>query len=142
MVPSPGPSISRLSGPPVLLVADLFHPVDDLAVQRLLNGDMRHRGRGRCAMPVLLTRRKPDHIPWVDFLDRAAPSLHPSAAGRDDQGLTEWMGVPCRARARFERDAGATSTCRIGRLEQRIDPYGAGEPVRRSLARGCEPLRL
>src|ERR687898_2500864 len=99
MVPSPGPLISRSSGPPVLLVADLFHPVDDLAVERLLNGDMRHRRRGRCAMPMLLIRRKPDHITWVDFLDRATPSLHPPAAGRDDQGLAERMGVPCRARA-------------------------------------------
>src|SRR5437667_6767985 len=31
----------------VLLVADFLHPVDSTAVQRLLNGDMRHRGRWR-----------------------------------------------------------------------------------------------
>src|SRR5918995_5891473 len=81
-------------------------------------------------MPMLLTRRKPDHITWLDFLDRAAPSLHPPAAGRDDQRLTEWMGVPCRARARLECDTGATSTCRIGCLEQRVNANGAGEVVR------------
>src|SRR5918994_3848053 len=116
MVPSPGPSISRSSGPSVLLVADLFHPVDDLAVQRLLNGDVRHCRRGGCAMPMLLIRRKPDHIARADFLDRAAPGLHPAEAGRDDQNLAEGMGVPCRTRARLEGDAGAAGTCRIRRL--------------------------
>jgi hypothetical protein len=46
----------------VLFVADLFHPVDDLAFVLLLNGDMRH-GRGRRgSVPVLLTGRKPDDI--------------------------------------------------------------------------------
>jgi hypothetical protein len=39
----------------VLLVTDVLHPIDDLAVQRLLNGNMRHRGSWRCAMPVFLT---------------------------------------------------------------------------------------
>jgi hypothetical protein len=86
-------------------------------------------------MPMLLTRRKPDDITRVDFLDRAAPSLHPAAAGRDDQGLTEGMGVPCRARARLEGDAGATSTCWIGRLEQRVNTNSAGEIIRWPLAR-------
>ena len=81
-------------------------------------------------MPVLLTRRKPDDITRVDFLDRAAPSLHPAAARRDDQGLAERMGVPCRARAGFERDAGASNTCRIGRLEQRVNTDCAGEIIR------------
>jgi DNA-binding transcriptional LysR family regulator len=44
---------------PVLFVADLFHPLDILAVHRFLNGDMRHRGRGRRPVPVLLPGRKP-----------------------------------------------------------------------------------
>ena len=62
---------------PVLLVADLFHPVDDLAVELLLNGDMRHRRRRRGAVPMLLAGREPDHVAGPDFLDRAAPALHP-----------------------------------------------------------------
>ena len=39
---------ARPPSDPVLFVADLFHPVDDLAVERFLNGDMRH-GRGGVA---------------------------------------------------------------------------------------------
>ena len=48
-----------------MLVADVLRPVEVLAVQRLLDGDMRHRRRGRRAMPMLLTRGKPDHITRV-----------------------------------------------------------------------------
>ena len=36
--------------PPVLSVANLFHPVDGLAVEPFLNGNMRH-GRGRRSTP-------------------------------------------------------------------------------------------
>src|SRR5258708_21878822 len=47
---------------PVLLIADLFHPGDNLTVELFLNGDVGH-GRGRRSpMPVLLARREPDHI--------------------------------------------------------------------------------
>jgi hypothetical protein len=46
----------------VLFVADFFHPVDRFAVQRLLNGDVRHRGRRRSVVPMLLTGWNPDHI--------------------------------------------------------------------------------
>ena len=79
----------------VLLVADLFHPVDGFAVELFLNGDVRH-GRGwRGAVPVLLTRREPDHVARPNFLDRPAPALCPAATGRHDQGLAQRMGVPC-----------------------------------------------
>jgi hypothetical protein len=50
--------------------------------------------------------------------------------------------VPCRAGARLESDTGASSTGRIGCLEQRIDAYRAGKILRRSFPDGCEPLRL
>jgi hypothetical protein len=56
----------------VLLVTDVLHPIDELAVHRLLNGNMRHRGSWRCAMPVFLTGRKPDHISRTNFLNRFA----------------------------------------------------------------------
>jgi hypothetical protein len=36
----------------VLFIADVLHPIDDLAVERFLNSDMRHRGRRRGAVPV------------------------------------------------------------------------------------------
>jgi hypothetical protein len=46
----------------ILLIVYLFHPIDRLAVQRLLNGDVRHRDRRRRALPMLFTARKPDYI--------------------------------------------------------------------------------
>src|SRR6266481_6958873 len=42
----------RLPSATVLLVADLFHPIDILAVERFRNGDMRHRGCRCRAVPV------------------------------------------------------------------------------------------
>jgi hypothetical protein len=84
----------------VLRIADLFHPIDGLAIQGFLNGDMRHRRRRRRSMPVFLTRRKPDHVAWIDFLDEATFALRPSAAGRNDNGLTEWMRMPRSAGSR------------------------------------------
>ena len=65
--------------PAVLLVGDLFHPLDDLAVERFLNGDMRHGGSRRGTVPVPHAGWKPDDIAWPDFLDRAAFA---SAPGR------------------------------------------------------------
>jgi hypothetical protein len=41
----------------VLLIADLFHPVDRFAVERFLNGYMSHRSRRRSAVPVHESRR-------------------------------------------------------------------------------------
>src|SRR3954471_10430856 len=38
--------------PPVLFIADVFQPVDRLALELLLHGDVRHRGRRRRAVPV------------------------------------------------------------------------------------------
>jgi hypothetical protein len=76
----------------VFIVADLFHPVDVLAIERFRNGDMGHRGRRSCAMPVLLARRKPDDIAGPDFLDGATLALDPTQTGCDDEGLPERVG--------------------------------------------------
>ena len=65
-----------ISGRPVLLVADLFHPVDSLPVELFLNGDMSHGGGRHGTMPMLLTRREPDHITWPNFFNRAIPTLY------------------------------------------------------------------
>src|SRR5277367_5526383 len=91
----------------VLAVVDLFHPVDVLAVQRFLNGDVRHRCGRRRSMPVLLARRKPDHITRTDLFDRLAFTLNPAEAGDDDQCLAQRMRMPSRACTRLERDTGA-----------------------------------
>src|SRR5579871_1870249 len=82
----------------VLLVADLFEPVHDLAVERFLNRDMGHgRGRRR-AVPMLLAGRAQDHVAWPDLLLGFAPTLGPAAPGCHDQRLAKRMGVPGRAR--------------------------------------------
>jgi hypothetical protein len=39
------------TSPAVLFVADSFHPIDHFAVERFLNGDVRHGRRWRSAVP-------------------------------------------------------------------------------------------
>src|SRR2546422_2853317 len=84
----------------VLFIADLFHPVNGLTVEPLLNGDMRH-GRGcRGAVPMFLTRREPDHVTWSNVLDWTTPALYPTAASRHDQGLAKPSGCAMRSERR------------------------------------------
>src|SRR5215207_3997173 len=99
------PLLFLLQSLAVLLVGDVLHPLDHLAVERLLDGDVRHARSGRRPVPVLYPRREPDHVAGTDLLDRPALALHPAAAGRDDQGLAERVRVPRRPRAGLERDA-------------------------------------
>src|SRR5579883_2033522 len=104
-----GPATNRrMLSAPVLLVADLLHPVDDLAVEGLLNGDMRHRRRWAGTVPMFDAGGTPDDIAGTDLRDRAAPTLRPAQAGSDDQGLTQGMGVPGGACTWLEGDARAT----------------------------------
>ena len=111
----------------VLLVADLFHPLDHFAVELFLNGDMRHTGGCRGSMPVFLTRRDPDNITLPDFLNWTAPLLNPACASGHDQNLAQRVGMPCCPSAGLERDPRAGRACRILRLEQGIDAYGTSE---------------
>jgi hypothetical protein len=120
----------------VLFFADVLHPIDDLAVQPLLNRDVRHGGCRCRAVPVFLSRREPDYIAGMNFLDGATISLHPSAACGDNQGLSKGMRMPRGARARFKRDAGTGNQRWIGRLKQRVDTDCAGKPICRTFARG------
>src|SRR5882757_10914850 len=112
----------------VLFVAHPFHPFDVLAVERFRNSDMRHRGRRCRAVPMLLAGWKPDDIAGTDFFDLPALALHPAKPGRDDEGLTERMGVPHGAGAGLEADATAAQACRVAHLKQRIHADRAGEP--------------
>ena len=66
----------------------------------------------------------------------AAFALRPAAAGGDDEGLAEWMGVPGGAGAGLEGDAGALDEGGVGRLKERVDADGAGEPVGRAFGGG------
>src|SRR3954469_18681064 len=118
----------------VLLVGYVFQPVDRLAIELLLHGDVRHRGGRRRAMPVLFTRRKPDDVTRSDLLDRSTPALGASGTGGDDQRLPERMRVPRGARAGLERHGRAGGASRSRSLKQRIDTDSAGEPFTRTLS--------
>ena len=61
----------------VLLVADFFHPVDILAVERFSDGDMSHRSDRSGAVPVLLAGWKPDDVAGPNLFDRSTLALHP-----------------------------------------------------------------
>ena len=123
-----------LTSPAILLIADLFHPIDDLTVERFLDGDVCH-GRGRrSTVPVLLAWRDRDHIAGMNLLNRTAVLLRPTATGDDDQGLTERMGMPRGACTRLERDACARRAGGCVWLEQGVDAHRAGKPVGRSFA--------
>src|SRR6266702_2902774 len=56
----------------ILLVADLFQPIDVPAVDGFLDGDVAHPGGRRGSMPVLHSGWNAHHIARADFLDRAA----------------------------------------------------------------------
>ena len=102
----------------VLFVADVFQPVHDFAVEGLGDGDVGHRGGWRRAMPVFFAGRKPDDVTGPDFLDGAAPSLRPAAAGCNDDGLTQRVRVPGGAGTRLEGDNRAADMGGSGPLER------------------------
>ena len=125
----PDRSFLETSLSPVVLVGHVLHPVDDLAVEMLLDGDVRHGCRRGRAVPMLFARLEPDHITWPDLLDGSALALHPAEARDDDQGLAERMRMPCGASTGFKRDAACgCAPCIVGG-EQRIDPDSAGKPL-------------
>jgi hypothetical protein len=109
--------------PAVLIVTHGLQPIDHLPIEPLLDSDVRHRRRGRRPVPVLLARREPDHVARMDLLDRAALPLDPAAAGRDDERLTQGVGMPGRPAPGLEGDGVA------GRTGQSAGP----------LADGCDP---
>src|SRR6266853_806152 len=86
---------------------NLFHPLHDLAVEMFLNGEVRDRGAGRGAVPMLLTGRNPDHVTGPNLLDRPSPALRAPSAGRHDQGLAQRVRVPGHPGAGLKRDTGA-----------------------------------
>src|SRR5438874_11888029 len=91
----------------ILVFTDLFHPLHGLAVLLLVNRNVGHCRRGRRTVPVLFTRRDPDHVAGPDLFDRPTPALRAAHAGDDDECLTEWMRLPGGAGARLECDARA-----------------------------------
>src|SRR3954453_21508599 len=116
----------------ILFVADVLHPLDRRAVERFLDGDMRHGCRGGRAVPMLFAWLKPDHVARADFIDGTALPLHPADARGDNQGLTKRMRVRGSPGAGFERDSRTANAALRRRSEERVDAHGPGEPVRRS----------
>src|SRR5215831_6799240 len=121
---------------PVLLVANLFQPVDVLTIEHLLDGDMCHTGCGCRAMPMFFARWEPHYVARSDFLDRTPITLNPAKAGHDDQRLSKWVRMPSRAGTWLESNASRASPGWIGCLEQRIDAHASSEVVVLSSARG------
>src|SRR5215471_13118566 len=110
-------------------------PMDVRAVQRLLNGDMSHRGCWRCAMPMLRVGWTPDDVPALDFGFGFARALRPANTRRDDERLTQGMRVPGSACAGLEGDSSAPHARGGGRLDYGIDAHGAGEILLRAFGR-------
>src|SRR4051812_36723315 len=71
----------------ILRIADVFHPFDELAFERFLDRDVRHRCARRRAMPVAMIRRTEDHVAGANLLDGLAFALRPACAARDDENL-------------------------------------------------------
>src|SRR5207245_10484075 len=81
-------SVARLPAPTlfgVLLIAHLFHPFHVPAVERLLNGDMRHGVRRGGAMPMLHARRRSYDVAPFDLLLPSPLLLRPPRPGRHAQ---------------------------------------------------------
>ena len=90
---------------------------------------MSHGGCIGRTVPVLFTRFKPDDIAGADFFAGAAFALRPAKTTGGDDGLAQWMGVPCGAGARFKRDRGPANPCGIGCLKRIIKAYLPGKII-------------
>ena len=66
----------------VLRVADVLHPIDGPAVEPFLDSGVRHRRSRRGAVPMLLTRRDPDHVARSDLLETASSCVVTICRGR------------------------------------------------------------
>src|SRR5262249_4176026 len=111
----------------IFFITNLFQPVDGFAIEPLQNRDVSHSSRWCRAVPVLFTRRTPDDIAGSNLFLRLTFALHPSASRRDNQRLTERMGVPRGSSTGLECNAHPKDSRRVGCVEQRIDAYVAGK---------------
>src|SRR3954471_11358939 len=127
---------AHLLGGVVLLVGHLLHPVDDFSVELLLDGDVGHCRRRRCAMPVLLVWRAPHDVTGPYDANSAARALDVAAAGSTNERLAEGMRVPVASRRRLEGHIGAARARRRRRLEELVDAHRAGEILCRAVGRG------
>lgn len=96
----------------IVVVVSFLQPINHLPVERLLDGDVRHRGSRGSAVPVFDTRREPDHVTRTNLLNRAVLLLHPAATKRNDERLSEWVRMPDSAGSGFKGDAGSCGASR------------------------------
>src|SRR2546430_6798582 len=87
----------------VLFVADLLHPVNRLAVETLLNGDVCHGGGGGCPTPMFLPLGEPDHLPPTNVFKPASPAPAPTTTSHHNQNLAHRVGAPGGPSPRLER---------------------------------------
>jgi hypothetical protein len=81
-------------------------------------------------MPVLLAGRYPNGVARFDLADRSAPCLNAPNARNHMKGLSERMGMPCRAGAGIETDTHCPDAGGLRRLDDRVLPDGACKPIR------------
>lgn len=120
----------------ILIVAYFFQPVHGLAIELLLDGDMRQSNGRSGTVPVFLARWEPDYVTWPNLFDRSSPALDPAATGGDDEGLAQGMSVPGGSGSRLKRDDRARDPRGLGSLERGVKAYRASEPVGRACAGG------
>src|SRR3984893_10227729 len=141
MVAFPSARFCRRGGL-VLLVGDVLKPGGPVTVRgALVERDVRHEVGRRGTVPVLLTRRRVDHLARPGHDDFPVPGAKQGDALGDIEGLPNGVGMPRGAGARGEVDAAAGHAGRLGLADvNRVDVHVAGEPLRRPLQRGL--LRL
>jgi hypothetical protein len=83
---------------------------------------------------MFFSRRKPNHISGMNFLDYTAFSLNPSAPCRDNQCLSEGMRMPGSTRSRLKGDAGAGYKRWVGCLKKRVNADSARKSLCRTFA--------
>src|SRR3569833_1560512 len=130
------PSFGPRSGGLIFLIADLLHPVNDLAVECFLNSNLSHGCGRRGAMPVFLAGRAADHIARPDHDRGFTPTLCDPHACSDDERLPEGMRVPGAPGAGFESDTSAADAGGCGGFEERINADRSREVLEVSPRRG------
>src|SRR4051794_19312869 len=78
-------------------------------------------------MPMLVVRRAPKNIAGVELQLWSAFNLSPTHAFRDDERLTQRMGMPCSTGTRFKVNEGPAHPRRRLALELTRDSGLAGE---------------
>lgn len=94
-----------------------------------MDRDVRHRSRGRGAVPMLQPRRKPNDIARANLLHGTPFALHPAEARGDDERLSQRMSVPGSASTGLEDDQRSGGSRRFLRWKEGVDTRPAGEPV-------------